>query len=233
MSAGASRDRDEELLLARISEAAGREHLGRRRATYPAAPFTAGAPAGPGAAIRAVWRAAAASVRRSWRAGGGRGRSAGTRLDFYEHGMTAAVRGRIHVFRYDTTSVRRPGGPSPHYTLIDAGGERVVLRGEDFGPPEAWGPEIRRAVARAQVPRALAALSQGARLTFGPLWVTGDEIGSARTSVRWPRIERIEVRDDSVALRVAGHRRVLATVPSGIPNAVVLQALAEHLADLP
>ncbi|WP_030354836.1 DUF6585 family protein [Streptomyces scopuliridis] len=235
MSDGTSRDRDEELLLARISAAGGRAHLGRRRATYRAAPRGDTARAGRGAAIRLLWQTVVEAARRLWRAGGRTGANAGARLDFYEHGMTAAVDGRIHVIRYDTTVVRRrrvlsPQGITHAHVLIDVNGERIVLRGGDFGHPEVWGPEIRRAVTEAQVPRALAALAEGARLTFGSVWITSDEIGSRGTSLRWPQVQRIEISNGSVAIRVAGRWQVLGPVASGIPNPFVFHALAEHLA---
>ncbi|MEV7677041.1 DUF6585 family protein [Streptomyces sp. NPDC088341] len=243
MSDGTSRDRDEELLLARISEAAGRAHLGRRRATYRAGPYGATAHAGRGAAIRwpAIrWlrRAVAVAACRSRRADRGAEANAGARLDFYEHGMTAAmtaaVDGRIHVIRYDTTVVRRrrvlsPQGVVRAHVLVDVEGEPIVLRGGDFGRPEVWGPEIRRAVTEAQVPRALAALAEGARLVFGPVWITRDEIGSRETSLRWPQVQQTEILNGSVAIRVAGRWQVLGSVASGIPNFFVLHVLAGHL----
>ncbi|ANP56839.1 hypothetical protein AVL59_28460 [Streptomyces griseochromogenes] len=211
-----SQDREEELLLARVSEAAGRARLGRRRATYRA-PATV-----PG-------------VRRRRRSGGGKGTSAGARLDFYEHGVTVALDGRIHVIRYDTTVVRRrrvlsTRGITRACVLTDIDGEWIVLRGGAFGHPQVWVPEIRRAVTEAQVPRALAALARGARLTFGPVWITKDGIGSGRVSLRWPQIERIEIRNGSAAVRVGGRWEVWGSLASGIPNPFVFHALAEHLA---
>ncbi|MFF7886256.1 DUF6585 family protein [Streptomyces sp. NPDC020794] len=234
MSDGTSRDRDEELLLARISAAAGRAHLGRRRATYRAAPHGATARAGRGVAIRVLGRAVAQGACRLWRAGGRTGANAGARLDFYEHGMTVVVDGRIHVIRYDTTLVRRrrvlsPKGITRAHVLVDVDGERIMLSGGDFGHPEVWGPEIRRAVTEAQVPRALAALAEGARLTFGPVWITRDEIGSRGTSLRWPQVQQVEILNGSVAIRVARRWQVLGSVASGIPNPFVFHALAEHL----
>ncbi|MEU2711938.1 DUF6585 family protein [Streptomyces sp. NPDC007205] len=235
---GVPRDREDELLLARISEAAGRERLGRRCATYRAVASLACAPGGPGAPIRKVWRAVAAVVGRSRGSVEGRGTAVGGRLDFYERGMTVAVRGRIHVVRYDSTSVLQRAEPCPQgvarsCALTDVDGEHVVLRRGYFGDPEAWEAEIRRAVVDAQVPRALAALAQGARLTYGPVWLTGQEVGSGELSTRWPLIQRIAVRHGSIAVRVAGQWQVLGTLVSEIPNILVLRALAEHLAGIP
>lgn len=217
-------DRADELLLARVSEAAGRARLGRRRATYRA-PL-----AEPG-----VWRAAVAGARRLVRAGSGSGTGAGARLDLYEQGLTAAVAGRIHVVRYDTTVVRRrrvlsPQGLARAHVLVDVAGERIVLRHGDFDRPEAWGPEIHQAVTDAQLPRALAALAEGARLVFGPVWITREEVGSRAASLRWAQVQRIEILNGSVAVRAAGRWQVWGTVAAGIPNLCVLHALAERLA---
>ncbi|KUN90279.1 hypothetical protein AQJ66_00185 [Streptomyces bungoensis] len=224
MNAGAAGGRDEELLLARISAAAGRARLGRRRVTYRA-PRTA-----PGAR----WAATAGA----WllpRTGGGPAARAGARLDLYEYGMTAAVGKRIHVVRFDTTVVRRrwvlsARGVTRALVLVDVDGDRTLLRCGAFGRPARWWPEIRRAVTDAQAPRALAALRLGARLDFGPLWITRDEVGSGRTALRWAQVERIESRNGSVVVRATGRWQVWATGASGIPNLCVFQALAEQLA---
>lgn len=234
---GTPRDRDEELLLARISEAAGRGHLGRRRATHRTAPHGVTAPGWRGAAIQVISRAAAAGARRLRCRSGRKRVNADARLDFFEHGITAVVNGRIHVIRYDTTVVRQrtalsPQGLTRAYVLVDVDGERIVLRGGDFGHAEVWEPELRRAVTDAQVPRALAALAQGARLTFGPVWVTEDEVGSGWMSMRWPEVQRIDTRHGSVAVRVADRWQSLGRVASGIPNAFVFHALAEQLAGI-
>ncbi|MEU8847822.1 DUF6585 family protein [Streptomyces sp. NPDC048564] len=225
-------DRADQLLLARVSEAAGRSRLGRRQATY-GAPFTGseGWGAGPGGGGAAVGIA-----RRLLGVGGPAGARARARLDLYERGLTVAGAGRIHVVRYDSTVVRRrrmlsPQGLARAYVLVDVDGERMVLRCGDFGHPEVWGPEIRRAVTDAQLPRALAALAEGARLTFGPVWVTREAVGSRGASLRWEQVRRIEVLNGSFAVRAAAGRwQVWGTVASGIPNLCVLQALAEHLA---
>ncbi|GHH24351.1 DUF6585 family protein [Streptomyces lanatus] len=223
---GGSHNRAAELLLARVSEAAGRAHLGRRHATYRA----------PDTAESTAPRTAAATraLRLLRRPGGSTGSTAAARLDLYAHGLTVAVDGRIHVVRYDTTVVRRRRQLSPRgivrtHVLLDIDGERIVLRRDDFAEPEVWGPEIHLAVTDAQLPRALAALARGERLDFGPVWITGTEVGSRRTAVRWAQVQRIEVLKGSVAVRAAGRWQVWGSVMSGIPNLCVLLALAEHL----
>ncbi|WP_260475005.1 DUF6585 family protein [Streptomyces sp. WAC 05379] len=217
-------NRADALLLARVSEAAGRARLGRRQATYRP----------PLAEPGRRW-AGLARARRLLR--GDRER-AGTgpidRLDLYERGLTVAVDGRIHVVRYDTTVVRRrralsPQGLTRAHVLVDLDGERIALRCGDFGEPEVWGPEIHRSVADAQVPRALAALTRGERLDFGPVWLTRAELGSRGTTLRWAQVQRIEILKGSVAVRTAGRWQVWGSVTSGIPNLCVLRTLAEYL----
>ncbi|WP_414167755.1 DUF6585 family protein [Streptoverticillium reticulum] len=199
--------RGEELLLARISAAAGRAHLGRRRATY------------------------AAHVDGTWKRRGIRGLLAlvrsglpsaaranpDARLDLYERGMTVVVMGRIRVLRYDTTSVFRQDGT---FTFTDAEGERITL---SHGEEEEWVPEIQRAVTDAQLPLALARLGEGERLAFGDIWLTREGIGFGETSARWSQVQRIEIRDDAVVIGTA------ETAASATPNLFVLRALVEHL----
>ncbi|MFF5475131.1 DUF6585 family protein [Streptomyces achromogenes] len=218
------RERAEELLLARISATAGRARLGRRRVTYRA-PLT-----GP-------WRrrSVTAWLRYLLRADGGPARSPASRLDLYEHGLTVAVGRRMHAVRFDATVVRRctvltSRGVTGALVLVDVQGARVVLRRGDFARSQEWWSVICGAVVAAQVPRALDALRQGARLEFGSLWVTADAVGSARTSLRWSEVQRIEVRNGFVAVRADGRRLMWATGASGIPNLCVLRSLAEHLA---
>ncbi|MDF3288100.1 DUF6585 family protein [Streptomyces silvisoli] len=221
------RNGDDELLLARISEAAGRERIGRRHATFP------------GLAHRscpAVMRILA--IREAQRAA--------TRLDLYEHGMTVAVNGRIHVVRYDSTSVFRAyASHQDHhletYAVTDVHGQQVALCGRPergltriascggFHDAEVWQPEIQRAVTEAQLPRAMAALGKGEQLAFGDIWLTKEKVGSGQVSARWPLVERIEIHNGSVELNIAGKWHGLGTVVSEVPNFFVLRALVEHL----
>ncbi|WP_043268885.1 DUF6585 family protein [Streptomyces sp. CT34] len=226
--------RGEELLLARISAAAGREHIGKRHATYAAIAHTKRTPAVP---IRVVRRLLAFA--RNGRPSAAKG-SAEARLDLYERGMTIAVKGRIHVVRYDTTAVfqmstRHPSGSARgaatrSYTLLDAKGERVVLWGRpEAGDAEEWGPEIRRAVIHAQLPWAWAALGKGGRLTFGDIWLTKEEVGSGEVLARWPQVRQIEMRNEAIRLNINGNWHTLGPAVSHIPNFFVFFLLAERL----
>ncbi|MFI1198175.1 DUF6585 family protein [Streptomyces sp. NPDC020883] len=228
------RTRGEELLLARISAAAGRAHLGRRLATYAAAAYR---PHGRNGLFRAI-RYLPALVRygRSDAARAG----AGARLDLYERGMTVAVKGRIHVVRYDTTAVFPRRTRPPHdasgpgatrtYTLIDVDRKRIVLQGRPgHGDAEAWEREIRRAVTHAQLPPALAALDSGERIDFGDIWLTSERIGSGETSMPWSQVRRIGRGEEPVVITIDGKRHRLGPMVSNIPNPFVFWAVVERL----
>lgn len=211
--------RGEELLLARISAAAGRAHLGRRCATYTvAATCTAHANVVPAGGIRGLL----AFARSGWLPAA-RAR-ADARLDLYERGMTVSTKRRIRVVRYDTTSVFQNG---PQYlTLTDVDGERIVLHG---GAGE-WGSGVRQAVTDAQLPLALTRLDKGERLGFGNIWLTREGIASGEVSARWSQVQRIEIRDGTVVVvGVTGTRHGPEATASGTPNLFVLHALVEHL----
>ncbi|GAU65741.1 hypothetical protein SSP35_02_01080 [Streptomyces sp. NBRC 110611] len=202
------RTRGEELLLARVSAAAGRAHLGKRRATYPGAAHTRPA--------RARWLPATKAT-------------ADVRLDLYEQGMTIAVKGRIHVVRYDTTTVRHDTA----CTVTDIEGKQVVLYVRPEEPEasgaEVWVTEIRRAVARAQLPRALAALDNGERLTFGDIWLTRERIGSGDVSARWPQVRQLDITKGVIRLNIDGNWHNLGPTESEIPNFSVFHAVVDCL----
>ncbi|WP_372406036.1 DUF6585 family protein [Streptomyces luteireticuli] len=245
MSGPVPRRRSEELLLAKVSAAAGRERIGRRCATYEAAAHAVPADSRPAGGIRGL-PAFARYVRISARRCSVRRfavkRAAAARLDLYERGLTVAVKGRIHVVRYDTTSVFPDGPDGPDgparsgtvCTLTDVDGERIALRDRPgHGGAEEWGAEIERAVTRAQLPRALAALDEGGRLAFGDVWLTGEGIGTGagtgKVSARWSQVRRVDIRNGAVEVDIAGERHVWGRAVSGIPNPFVLRALVRHL----
>ncbi|RLU81801.1 hypothetical protein CTZ27_31860 [Streptomyces griseocarneus] len=212
----------EELLLARIMAAAGREYLGKRRGTCTES-------------VRA------AHTKAPWAQRGGRlpavARHLGlftadvcddARLDLYKNGVTVAVRGWIHVVRYDTTVVFRTAAA---HALTGVAGERIVLCGgqEQDDEPEWW-TEIERGVTRAQLPRALTALGRGERLAFGDIWLTGEEIGCGEVRARWPQVHGLRVRQNALVLgTLGGTSHELEARLSGTPNLFVLRALVERL----
>ncbi|MFV8133141.1 DUF6585 family protein [Streptomyces syringium] len=236
MTGPVRRTRSEELLLARISAAAGREHLGKRRATYGAAAHTSHAKPSWARGIRGL----PAFIRYGRRYGrlSAAKRRDDARLDLYAQGMTIAVKGRILVVRYDTTSVFRTSPPRPRdparvgpsCTVTDVTGERVVLSGEPGHDDAAqWHSEIQRGVIRSQLPRSLAALDRGERLAFGDIWLTSEQIGYGEVRAWWPQVRHLRIREEAVELDIDGRWHGPGPGVSGIPNLFVLSALVEHL----
>ncbi|MEV6776928.1 DUF6585 family protein [Streptomyces syringium] len=229
MTGPAWRTRGEELLLARISAAAGREHLGKRRATYAAAAHTTHAKPSWARGIRGL-----PAFVRYGRLSATKGRD-DARLDLYVRGMTIAVKGRILVVRYDTTSVFRTSPPHPYdparsCALTDVGGQRVVLSGRpEHDDVAEWRYGIQRGVTRSQLPRALTALDRGERLAFGDIWLTREKIGWGELCVWWPQVRHLRIREEAVELDIDGRWHGPGPAVSGIPNLFVLRALVEHL----
>ncbi|MFE6685827.1 DUF6585 family protein [Streptomyces sp. NPDC057743] len=232
MTRSTPRTRGEELLLARISAAAGRAHLGRRLATHTTTAYRARTRNGPFRPAR--WLPALARYGRSpaTRA------SPNARLDLYEHGLTVAVKGRIHVVRYDTTSVFRhrtrprdssPAGATLLHTLTDIEHKRLVLRGgPDGGDARDWEHEIQRAVTRAQLPGALATLHRGERVSFGDVWLSREHLGIGERCTPWARVQRIGVVEGFLQLTVDGEWRRWGPPLPRIPNLFVFWALVER-----
>ncbi|MGW5532293.1 DUF6585 family protein [Streptomyces xanthochromogenes] len=232
MTGPVPRTREEELLLARISAAAGRAGLGRRLSSRTSTAYRPRTRAGLYWAIRRL------SVRSHHGRSPVRTASPNARLDLYEHGMTVAVRGRIHVVRYDTTSVFRhstaPRGSSPSgtahiHTLTDVEQKRLVLYDEpEGGDAQAWARLVRQAVTRARLPSALAALHRGERISFGDIWLTTELVGSTRVSLPWPHVQRIGVVEGFLTVTADGRQHRLGPTVSRIPNVFVFRALVEH-----
>ncbi|WP_436496075.1 DUF6585 family protein [Actinokineospora sp. HUAS TT18] len=175
-------------------------------------------------------------------------RNQGMRLDLREHGLTVAQQGRVHVIRYDRTTILQrtvrhtgvAGYTTFEYTLTDLAGEKVVLRGRNdgsgevaevgrFSEPKKWGPAIQQAVTDAQLPAAISTLNAGQRVDFGGMWLTRDEVGSRKDSARWSQVEEVKVWDGLVRFKVAGQRRAVTAAVSAIPNYFIFITLAEHL----
>ncbi|MQY06207.1 DUF6585 family protein [Actinomadura macrotermitis] len=160
----------------------------------------------------------------------------GARLDLFEHGLTCAMRGELHVVRYDRTSVlqdivrhTQSGITSYTYTLTDTGGRRFHLTGM-FTAPDEWGPAIQQGVTTAQLPRAVAALRAGERLTFGDIWLTAREVGSGQKGVPWAQVQDVKIHDGVVRIKVAGRWRALTTaLVRWTPNFFVFLTLAQRL----
>ncbi|GHF52298.1 hypothetical protein GCM10010218_37180 [Streptomyces mashuensis] len=245
MTAPEPRTGGEELLLARISAAAGRARIGKRRATYAATARTVPARTAPsrgaGGALAYPWHLCRIWYDRCARYVRWPAATAGTvaRLDLYERGMTVTVHDRIHVVRYESAAVFQevtrhrddPARFTTAYTLTALGGECIVLRStsERGGGTAAWGPELQRAVAQARLPRALAALRDGERLAFGDFRLSAEEIVCGKAAARWELVERTAIRNGRVEVHVGGAGPLLACDVSGVPNLFLFWTLVERL----
>lgn len=168
------------------------------------------------------------------------GRNRSARLDLYEHGLVAIVRGAPRIIRYGSTTLKRNivqlvSNPAPEqvsysYTLTDEVGVPIVLR-HTVAHPEKWGAAIDRAVTAAQLPRATAVLDAGGRLDFEYFWMTAAEIGAGARSAAWSQVTAVEVSRGWVSIQVAGRSKPLESLPvSLIPNFTVFLKLAERMA---
>ncbi|MFC0038401.1 DUF6585 family protein [Actinomadura rayongensis] len=167
-------------------------------------------------------------------------------LHLYERGLVAAVKGGTHAVRYDRTevfqsSLRHTGvaGYTDYtYKLTTVDGGQVTLQGRNGGTPatgkferhDEWGTALQEAVTRVRLPGALDRLNAGQRVEFGRLWVTRDEVGSAKGVIRWHDVEDLQIIQGFLKFKVAGKWRapVSASV-SGIPNLYVFLGIADRL----
>ncbi len=161
------------------------------------------------------------------------------RMDLYEHGLVAFVRGAPRVVRYDSTMLRRSivehaSNPasnqiSHRYTVTDTLGDSVVLR-HTIADPDEWGPAIDAFVTAAQLPEATRTLGSGGRLDFEHFWMTRTEIGAGGRSIPWSEVAEVAVRQGWVSVHIVGQARVLASLPvSLVPNFTIFWQLAERM----
>ncbi|WP_141691905.1 DUF6585 family protein [Nocardia brasiliensis] len=166
-------------------------------------------------------------------------RNGRVRMDLYERGLVALVRGAPRVVRYDSTVLRRSiaehaSNPAPHqishrYTVTDTLGDPIVLR-HTIAEPDEWGPAIDAFVTAAQLPEATRTLGSGAQLDFEHFWLTRTEIGAGGRAVPWSEVAEIAVRKGWVSVHLAGQARVLASIPvSLVPNFTIFWQLAERM----
>ncbi|GAA3194932.1 DUF6585 family protein [Actinocorallia longicatena] len=167
------------------------------------------------------------------------------RLHLHADGLVAVAKNRVHAVRYDSTGILQSslrhtgaGGYTDHtYKLTDVDGAQVMLQGREgeaatgrLAGHQEWGRAIQENVTRAQLPKAVASLNSGGRVDFGKLWVTREEVGSARSTAQWNEIEELRVVQGFLKLKVAGKwRSVVHVAVAGIPNFFVFLTLADQL----
>ncbi|MEU8528692.1 MULTISPECIES: DUF6585 family protein [Streptomyces] len=140
-------------------------------------------------------------------------------LHLYQGGVVVLHKNQVRVVRYADSTVLdntkrhtqygRTLSTVYSFGLTDTDGRNLVV-GSAFPGGEQWGPWVQQDSATAQLPGALARLRAGEKLDFGLLWITAGEIGSGNTSAPWHQVERVEIKDGSIDVRVAGRRGALA-----------------------
>lgn len=140
------------------------------------------------------------------------------------------------VVRWHAYTLREPGGPA--VVLGDAGGPArrdiegaTMVRGPAFTDADDWGRRIEDAVVKAQLPRAVATVANGAALTFGPITVQRDGVTANGRTVPWSDVEHFRiVYNARFEIVPRGQRSPLVKVPiSTVPNFAVLYALGRGL----
>ncbi|RLV08936.1 hypothetical protein CTZ27_09435 [Streptomyces griseocarneus] len=181
------------------------------------------------------------------------------RLHLYEHGLVVTdPEGLEQVHRWDATAavlqnLVTVNGALRHstYTLIDAHGAALTVgrgspdllnrhferlgatshtRGPGFVYERAWGPEVQKGVASAQLPTAIARLSRGETLAFGAVSLDRDGMSVGKKTESWSRIAEVYLRDGMLkADDASGRLLLIGSGINGIPNLYLLLTLAQQL----
>ncbi|WP_030772362.1 DUF6585 family protein [Streptomyces sp. NRRL F-2664] len=155
----------------------------------------------------------------------------------------------VRVLRYLST---RNGVPwDARYTLLDPQGAAVnigpgtrvflkeekralgitsVVQGALFLWPDVWGEHIVRAVTRAQLPKALAALERGQTLDFGAYRVDRHVLAGRKHSAPWSQITEISSHSGSLIFNGSLRRTTVDSAElQSIANADLFLRLCRHL----
>lgn len=167
-------------------------------------------------------------------------KQAARRLHLFEHGLAEVGRnGEVSVFRWDSMTALQEiteryangvyVGTTYVYTLHRHNGTPLKVTGF-YDQPERWGPAVQQAITRAQLPGLLAGLEQGGTLTYGELSVNLGGVATARDSLTWADIAKVEVSQGVLVLRRTGKKLPWARVPvKKIPNFFLFLALVDRL----
>ncbi|MEV0977755.1 DUF6585 family protein [Streptomyces sp. NPDC049915] len=167
-------------------------------------------------------------------------KQAARRLHLFEYGLAEVGRnGEVSVFRWDSMTVLQEiteryangiyVGTTYLYTVHREDGTTLKVTGF-YSQPEQWGPAIQQEITRAQLPALLAGLEQGGTLAYGDLFVNLGGVATARDSLTWREIEKVEVSQGVLVLRKAGKKLPWARVPvQKIPNFFLFLALVDRL----
>ncbi|MFD4974660.1 DUF6585 family protein [Streptomyces sp. NPDC058424] len=167
-------------------------------------------------------------------------KQAARRLHLFEHGLAEVGRnGEVSVFRWDSMTVLQEiteryangiyVGTTYVYTLYREDG--TTLKVTDFyDRPECWGPAFQQEITRAQLPGLLTELEQGRTLAYGSLSVNLGGVATAKGSLTWAEIEKVEISQGMLVLRKPGKKLPWAQVQvKKIPNLFLFLALVDQL----
>ncbi|MEV4239478.1 MULTISPECIES: DUF6585 family protein [unclassified Nocardia] len=158
------------------------------------------------------------------------------RLDLFEFGMTVYRSGeQVAGFRWNSAEVRQqviPFQNSAHteYSLRMSGPDGAEAAFDDtlFGEAREWGRAIQSAVTLAQLPRAVAAIDDGATVHFGEIALDLAALYFRSRAYAWEQIQLIDARSGLVRMKVDGNWVSLTPVGQ-IPNFYIFNELAERL----
>ncbi len=158
------------------------------------------------------------------------------RLDLFEFGMTVYRSGeQVAGFRWNSAEVRQqviPFQNSAHteYSLQMSGPDGAEAAFDDtlFGEAREWGRAIQSAVTLAQLPRAVAAIDDGATVHFGEIALDLTALYFRSRAYAWEQIQLIDARSGLVRMKVDGSWVSLTPVGQ-IPNFYIFNELAERL----
>lgn len=158
------------------------------------------------------------------------------RLDLFDVGMTVYRSGeQVAGFRWDSAEVRQQVIPfqnsaHPEYSLRMSGPDGAEAAFDDtlFGDARDWGRAIQSAVTLAQLPRAVAAIDDGATVHFGEIALDLAALYFHSRAYTWEQIQLIDARSGLVRMKVDGNWVSLTPVGQ-IPNFYIFNELAERL----
>ncbi|MFD0365270.1 DUF6585 family protein [Nocardia sp. GCM10030253] len=158
------------------------------------------------------------------------------RLDLFEFGMTVYRSGeKIAGFRWDSAEVRQQvipfqnSAPSDYsLAMYGPGGAEAAFDDTLFGDARDWGRAIQSAVTATQLPRAVAAIDDGATVDFGEIALNLEALTFRGKTFAWEHIQLIDARSGLVRMKVDGNWVSLTPV-GRIPNFYIFNELAERL----
>ncbi|MEV6137266.1 DUF6585 family protein [Nocardia sp. NPDC051990] len=158
------------------------------------------------------------------------------RLDLFDFGMTVYRSGeQVAGFRWNTAEVRQQVIPFQNsapteYSLRMSGPDGAEAAFDDtlFGDARDWGRAIQSAITLAQLPRAVAAIDDGATVHFGEIALDLTALYFHSRAYTWERIQLIDARSGLVRMKVDGSWISLTPVGQ-VPNFYIFNELAERL----